>query len=91
MTDGLFDEVLQRPWFYEFTLLDGRQTRSYLPPKVADIHPTRAAKLDTVVRRAFPQGLAGTSALDLACHEGFFAQHLRRLGCESVFGVDIRR
>ena len=80
---------LARAWFYPFRLASGAVTPTYVADDVAKIHDTRAAMLDAAVRAHFPDGTAGRTALDLACHEGWFAQQVAALGFD-VLGVDAR-
>lgn len=90
--DALEAQVLAREWFYRFRLRSGAVTRCYLAADVEPIHETRAAMLREAVQAHFgapaPRGLR---ALDLACHEGWFAQQLRALGVDEVLGVDARQ
>ena len=83
------DAVASRPWFYEFDLPDGRQTKSYLPPGVAQIHTTRLAMLMSTLEPVVGGDWAGNSVIDVACHQGYFASHLARKGCP-VLGIDAR-
>ena len=80
---------LARDWFYPFRLASGAVTPTYVTGEVAKIHDTRAAMLDAAVRAHFPSGAAGRTAIDLACHEGWFAQQVAALGFD-VLGVDAR-
>ena len=80
---------LARDWFYPFRLASGAVTPTYVSDEVAKIHDTRAAMLDAAVRAHFPAGAAGRTAIDLACHEGWFAQQVAALGFD-VLGVDAR-
>ena len=80
---------LARDWFYPFRLASGAVTSTYVSDEVAKIHDTRAAMLDAAVRAHFPAGAAGRTAIDLACHEGWFAQQVAALGFD-VLGVDAR-
>ena len=80
---------LARAWFYPFRLASGAVTPTYVADDVAKIHDTRAAMLDAAVRTHFPAGAAGRTAIDLACHEGWFAQQVAALGFD-VLGVDAR-
>jgi ubiquinone/menaquinone biosynthesis C-methylase UbiE len=51
-------------------LPDGTKTASYLPPYVTKIHTTR----EKVLRQYLASGrFSGNTALDVACHEGFFS------------------
>jgi SAM-dependent methyltransferase len=84
----LEQRCLSRAWFYPFRLASGAVTQTYVSAEVAKIHDTRAAMLDAAVRAHFPD-TAGRSAIDLACHEGWFAQQAAALGFD-VLGVDAR-
>ncbi len=82
---------LERKWFYPFQLPSGRVTPTYLAPEVALIHQTRLQMLQAAVAAHFGQPLpASLSALDLACHEGWFSQHVAAMGFESTLGLDAR-
>ncbi len=82
---------LARKWFYPFRLASGRTTETYLAPDVAPIHDTRLAMLQAAVAGHFGQPLpSGLSAVDLACHEGWFSQHAAALGFDHVLGLDAR-
>lgn len=84
--------ALAREWFYAFELPSGERTRCYLAPEVARIHDTRRAMMAAAVRAHFgPAPRAGSRALDLACHEGWFAQQAAALGFGEVLGVDARQ
>jgi hypothetical protein len=83
------DQVLSRPWFYEFDLPDGRQTRSYLPAGVEQIHTTRLAMLLSALEPVIGGDWTKHSVIDVACHQGYFASHLARKGCQ-VLGIDAR-
>jgi 2-polyprenyl-3-methyl-5-hydroxy-6-metoxy-1,4-benzoquinol methylase len=78
------------PWFYDFELPGGVRTNPDLPEHLRSIHRDRDAMLVTAVREAFPGGLAGVSALDVGCHEGYFTHRLLALGARRVTGVDVR-
>ncbi len=83
------DAVLSRPWFYEFDLPDGRRTECYLPPGVAQIHHTRLQMLMAAIGPAIAGDWTGNSVIDVACHQGYFASCLARMGCQ-VLGIDVR-
>ena len=85
------DATRDRQWFYEFDLPDGTTTISYLPDEVRGIHTTRLAMLwaglaPFVGRRSWE----ALTAVDIACHQGFFATHLARRGCRRVVAIDAR-
>lgn len=67
----------QRMWFYEFELPDGTLTQSFLPPHLLPIHSSRRDKLRQVVTSCLPCS-GELTAIDLACHEGYFSVALAR-------------
>ena len=86
----LLGDVRARHWFYEFELPDGTRTPCELPAGVEAIHSTRLAMLGAVLDNVYGGDFSGLSAVDLACHQGWFALHLARRGFASVLGVDAR-
>jgi hypothetical protein len=58
-------------------------------PELPSIHQTRAEMAEPVVRKALAQG-GRTRAIDIACHEGWFAHRLLEWGAHEVLAVDIR-
>ena len=88
---ALLEQVRARRWFYEFDLPDGTRTQSVLPPGVETIHTTRREMLDRALAYALRDAdLSSLTAVDLACHQGWFALHLARRGFAHVLGVDAR-
>lgn len=87
---GLEADVLARDWFYHFTLPSGAVTPSAHASDVLAIHDTRWAMAQACLRRAFPDGAARASAIDLACHQGWFSLKLREFGFGAVHGIDAR-
>ena len=73
---------------YEFDLGDGVKT-PLLDEELRSIHHTREQMIVASIQEHFPGGLAGLSALDVACNEGYFSQLLYRLGA-NVRATDIR-
>ncbi|QJR16440.1 class I SAM-dependent methyltransferase [Usitatibacter palustris] len=88
---ALLDQVRGRSWFYEFDLPDGSRTASYLPAGVEKVHTTRLAMLDAALDARYGEGLEDLEAVDLACHQGFFALHVLGRGMKSVLGLDARQ
>lgn len=82
--------VRARDWFYEFELPDGTRTKSHLPPGVEKIHTTRLALMEQALDAAVGRDCSRLTALDLACHQGWFALHLARRGFREIVGVDAR-
>jgi tRNA (mo5U34)-methyltransferase len=81
---------LARPWFYPFRLASGAVTQTYVAPEVAKIHDTRLQMLQGAVGAHFGVVRSGATAVDLACHEGWFSQQVAALGFASVLGLDAR-
>jgi tRNA (mo5U34)-methyltransferase len=84
------DDVLARDWFYAFDLPDGRTTSPNVPPDTATIHTARLEMLWSVLQQTFDSCWSELSALDLACHQAWFASHLARRGLKDVLAVDVR-
>jgi tRNA (mo5U34)-methyltransferase len=83
--------VHQRSWFYDFALPDGSRTHSYLPEGVADIHVTRREMLATALARGLGEKpVAAMSAIDIACHQGYFSLQLAQAGFGRVLAIDNR-
>ncbi len=78
------------PWFYAFDLGEGLYTECKIDPTVARIHETRRTMVEAFLRERYGARLAELRALDLGCHEGYFASMLAELGVPEVVGVDIR-
>lgn len=81
---------LDRKWFYPFRLASGRVTETYVSAEVAKIHDTRLQMLQAAVDSHFGPSRSGKSAVDLACHEGWFSQQASALGFAPVLGLDAR-
>jgi hypothetical protein len=88
---GLEADVLARDWFYRFTLPSGAVTGSAHASDILAIHDTRWAMAEAALQGAFPEGAARASAVDLACHQGWFSLKLREFGFGSVHGIDARQ
>jgi len=82
--------ALTRPWFYPYRLPSGRMTATVDGEAIDAIHHTRLRMLDAELARTFGDRRDGLSAIDLACHQGWFAAHLAQRGFGSVLGVDAR-
>jgi tRNA (mo5U34)-methyltransferase len=90
VTLDLEGEILSRRWFYRFTLPSGTQTPCALPPEIEPIHETRRRMVFGVLDHIYAGRWEQVEALDLACHQGWFTQHLGARGCRRVLGVDTR-
>lgn len=82
--------ALSKTWFYPFRLPSGRHTPTYDGGVLDAIHHTRTQMLDAELERSFGARLEGLSALDLACHQGWFSAHLAQRGFSKVTGIDAR-
>ena len=87
---GVLERIRAREWFYEFALPDGTRTVSHLPPGVERIHDTRLALMEQALDHAVGRDCSALTALDLACHQGWFSMHLARRNFRSILGVDGR-
>jgi hypothetical protein len=86
----LIARALAKAWFYPLTLPDGRQLPSTHSGRVDAIHTTRARMLDAFLAAHFSGERSRLSALDLACHQGFFSLQLARSGFGAVQAIDAR-
>jgi hypothetical protein len=87
---SVYDEIRSRRWFYDFDLPNGFRTRSDLAEAVAPIHQTRLEMLFTVLDPIVQNRWADFSAIDVACHQGYFGINLARKGCRRVLAIDAR-
>jgi len=86
----LIARALAKAWFYPLTLPDGRRLPSTHDGRVDAIHTTRARMLDAFLATEFGGDRARLSAIDLACHQGYFSLQLARGGFGTVQAVDAR-
>ena len=84
------ERVRAREWFYEFELPDGTRTRSTLPEGVEKIHSTRLGMMERALDKSVGPDCSALTAVDLACHQGWFAMHLARRRFKSITAVDAR-
>jgi tRNA (mo5U34)-methyltransferase len=90
-TTEIHEQIAQLgPWFYEFDLGEHGRTPSALPAEVLPIHQTRLDMVSRAVEGHFGSRLPGIRALDVGCHEGFYAVAMARKGLKHVLGVDVR-
>lgn len=76
------EEALGKEWFYRFVLPSGRQTPCCLQSSLAGIHDDRLLMMMSVLQPLFGEDWKQVSALDLGCHEGFFALKLAEKAAE---------
>lgn len=82
---------LQKSWFHPFVLPSGGRLRSDHGGELDGIHHTRWRMIEDCLRENFdePQ-LRDASAIDLACHQGWFSTQLAQRGLKQVTGIDAR-
>lgn len=90
MTD-LISQALNQRWFYPYVLPDGRKLPSTHDGRVDAIHTTRARMLETWLAREFPGDRSNLQAMDIACHQGYYAIQLARAGFGRVDATDVRQ
>jgi hypothetical protein len=91
--------ALEKSWFYPLTLPDGRKLPTTHDEHVERIHSTRARMLQAFIENKFPElGATGSAdaprasatAIDIACHQGYFSVQLARAGFGRVDAIDAR-
>lgn len=87
----LIEQVHSREWFYSYDLPDGSTTQSYHNADIQVIHDTRWRMLETCLDETLGSHRSGLSALDLACHQGWFAVNMAHAGFSPVLGIDARQ
>lgn len=83
-------QILDKQWFYHFHLPNGETTESYMAEDAMAVHSTRIAMLDSVLNERYAEKWEQSTAVDLACHEGYFACHLAAKGVD-VTGLEARQ
>jgi SAM-dependent methyltransferase len=87
---SLEQELASGPWIYPWRLTDGQEV-PVANAELPSIHRTRADLAEPRARSVLAAAGDGSTALDLACNEGWFSQRLLEWGASRVVGVDIRR
>jgi ubiquinone/menaquinone biosynthesis C-methylase UbiE len=88
---SLIEQVHSREWFYSYALPDGSRTTTYHGIDIQAIHDTRWRMLDDCIEKNIGPERGGLTAVDLACHQGWFAWKMARSGFSRVHGVDARQ
>lgn len=81
---------MEKEWFYSFELPDGRRTKTYHAETLNAIHDTRWTMVEAALRSRYAGIYRQLSALDLACHQGYFAVKLAQAGFQKICAVDAR-
>ena len=84
------EQVHSREWFYAYELPDGSTAPTYHGFDIQPIHDTRWRMLDACLEERLGDGRGALSALDLACHQGWFAVNMAKSGFGRVLGIDAR-
>ncbi|MDT8321398.1 MAG: class I SAM-dependent methyltransferase [Xanthomonadales bacterium] len=84
------EQAHSRQWFYSYELPDGSHTPTYHDGGIKAIHDTRWRMLESCLDQQFGADRERLSALDLACHQGWFALKMAQAGFSRVLGVDAR-
>lgn len=71
-------------WFYPFTFSDGSKANCWLSNNVLPLHETRKHALEKFLG---DHAVTFDTALDLACHQGYFSLILENYGNE-IIGID---
>jgi tRNA (mo5U34)-methyltransferase len=88
--DELETRALSKTWFYPFRLPSGRHTPTYDDGALDLIHHTRSRMLDAALALEFGEQRSALQAVDLACHQGWFATQLAQAGFDRVTAIDAR-
>lgn len=85
------DRCLQRQWFYPYVMPSGRVLPSYHGGELDGIHHTRLQMMEAALAAHFAgRSRNELSAIDLACHQGWFSAQLAGQGFAAVTGYDAR-
>ena len=82
--------ILEKTWFYRFKLPSGKVTSTYDDGALDQIHESRLAMLTRVIDSRFDGSLTGHNAIDIACHQGWFATQLAEWNADDVLAIDAR-
>lgn len=88
--NNTIEKILAKQWFYQFKLPGGKTTECYLPTEAQAVHDTRIAMIDSILEPSYENKWDESTAVDLACHEGYFACHLASKGA-TVTGLEARQ
>ena len=86
----LEQQALGKTWFYPFRLPSGEVTTTYDGGALDAIHATRLSMLEGALRAHLGDSLAAHTAIDIACHQGWFSTKLAEMGVKDVLAVDAR-
>jgi tRNA (mo5U34)-methyltransferase len=82
---------LEKKWFYPFVLPNGKTVPSAHEHQLDLIHHTRTQMMNDFAHQYFgPLENKSLTAIDLACHQGWFSSALVKLGFKKVLATDAR-
>ena len=87
---SLEDQALAKTWFYPFRLKSGRVTTTYDGGALDEIHATRLSMLKSALAGIPDLQLDRSTAIDIACHQGYFSTQLAAMGVRDILSVDAR-
>ena len=76
-------------FMYPWRLTDA-VTAPLIGPTLPSVHNTRAELIEPAVRAALEAADPDARAIDIGCHEGWFAHRLLEWGAREVIGIDVR-
>jgi tRNA (mo5U34)-methyltransferase len=86
----VLQQCLEKNWFYPYLLPNGQQVPSTHQHALDLIHVTRTQMMHSVLDQCFTQPQPDLTAIDLACHQGWFSIELAKRGFAKVLAVDAR-
>jgi tRNA (mo5U34)-methyltransferase len=89
-TDSVFKTCMDKTWFYPYVLANGECVPSAHDHALDAIHHTRTHMLHAALDEHFAENSTSLTAIDLACHQGWFAVELAKRGFNRVLATDAR-
>jgi tRNA (mo5U34)-methyltransferase len=89
-TDSVLKACMDKTWFYPYVLSNGECVPSAHDHALDAIHHTRTQMLHTTLDEHFAENATSLTAIDLACHQGWFAVELAKRGFNRVLATDAR-
>lgn len=79
------------PWHFDVELRNGLRTTDGNPAASENVPVVDPNELFQVMRRIFPDGLAGRSLLDVGCNGGAYCLLAHQMGAGHTYGFDSRQ
>ncbi len=91
MMNDVLQACLSKKWFYPFVLPNGQIVPSSHEHALDSIHVTRTKMLEDTVHQHFHTlSEKNLTAIDLACHQGWFSSQLLSMGFANALATDAR-